>query len=147
MSESPRPSLAARLNARFVALADFVSWGMGTPTNIAFWILAVLVWFVLFAVNPAMEHASFLPPWFTSNAFNFPLNSITTLAELYIGFLVAAAANRSERALMQLLHHMETMLETQETILDQLEKQSQALVTDEEAIERQLGINPKGDPQ
>jgi hypothetical protein len=39
------------------------------------------------------------PPGFTSNGFNFPLNTVTTIAELYIGFLVGASSNRSERNL------------------------------------------------
>ena len=37
--------------------------------------------------------------WFTSTGFNFPLNLVTTVAELYIGFLVGASSNRSERNL------------------------------------------------
>ena len=83
----------------FTRLADKVSFGMGTPQNIAFWIVAVIVWIGLFAVGIMSANTSVLPGWFTSNAFNFPLNTVTTLAELYIGFLVAAAANRSERNL------------------------------------------------
>jgi len=37
--------------------------------------------------------------WGITNSFNFPLNTITTIAELYIGFLVGASSNRSERNL------------------------------------------------
>lgn len=84
----------------FERVADAVSWGMGTPANIAAWVLVVLVWFVLGALDQGLFTGghSFLPAWFTSTGWNFPLNTVTTLAELYIGFLVGAAANRTERA-------------------------------------------------
>ena len=39
------------------------------------------------------------PYGFTSTGYNFPLNLVTTVAELYIGFLVGASSNRSERNL------------------------------------------------
>jgi low affinity Fe/Cu permease len=80
----------------FQRIADKVSYGMGTPTNIIIWILIVAVWI---ALGPYFAHHSFLPAWFTSNGFNFPLNTVTTIAELYIGFLVGASSNRSERNL------------------------------------------------
>jgi hypothetical protein len=83
-------NIMKRLNDRFLKIADFVSFGMGTPTNIIFWVLAVVIWFILGATRSSLFlHGSFLPDWFTSTAWNFPLNTITTLAELYIGFLVA----------------------------------------------------------
>lgn len=98
-----RPSL-------FVRLADAVSFGMGTPANIAAWILAVMVWIALFATGALTERTNLLPAWFTSNAFNFPLNTVTTLAELYIGFLVAAAANRNERANREMIAGIRALL-------------------------------------
>jgi hypothetical protein len=83
----------------FQRVADRVSYGMGTPTNIAIWLVLVVGWVLLFALdhNPKVEHGSFMPAWFTSTGFNFPLNLVTTVAELYIGFLVGASSNRSER--------------------------------------------------
>ncbi len=51
-------------------------------------------------------NATFLPRWFTGTAFNFPLNLVTTVAELYIGFLVGASSNRSERNLEETLGHL-----------------------------------------
>ena len=83
----------------FQRVADYVSAAMGRPTNILVWLALVVGWTLLFAsgaVNPA---GTFLPAWFSSQGFNFPLNLVTTVAELFIGFLVAAAANRSERNL------------------------------------------------
>lgn len=96
-----------KLNERFLKVADAVSFGMGTPTNIFFWILAVFIWFLLGSTRSSwFTDGTFLPSWFTSTAWNFPLNTITTLAELYIGFLVAAATNRAERELRKLIEDM-----------------------------------------
>ena len=79
---------------RFVRAADRVSYAMGTWQNIVVWIILVGAWF---AVGPYVAGHSVLPDWFTSNNFNFPLNTVTTIAELYIGFLVGASTNRTER--------------------------------------------------
>ena len=87
-----RPSL-------FQRVADYVSAAMGRPTNILVWLALVVGWTLLFASGLVNPSGSFLPAWFSSQGFNFPLNLVTTVAELFIGFLVAAAANRSERNL------------------------------------------------
>lgn len=81
---------------------------MGTPGNIIFWLIAVGIWFYF---GPTIAKSSFLPDWFTSNAFNFPLNTVTTLAELYIGFLVGAASNRAERRNKEMIEKQNQMLE------------------------------------
>jgi low affinity Fe/Cu permease len=84
----------------FLKVADYVSAAMGRPTNIIIWIIAVVAWTAVFALGgPHIAGGTWLPAWFTSQGFNFPLNLITTVAELFIGFLVAAASNRSERNL------------------------------------------------
>ena len=83
----------------FDRIADYVSAAMGRPTNIMVWLVLVVGWTLLFAVHVVSANANFLPGWFTGTAFNFPLILVTTVAELFIGFLVAAAANRSERNL------------------------------------------------
>src|ERR1700691_3394430 len=85
----------------FQRIADKVSYGMGTPLNIAIWIVLVLGWTLLFALSSSksIQGGTFLPAWFTSTGYNFPLNLVTTVAELYIGFLVGASSNRSERNL------------------------------------------------
>ena len=69
---------------------------------------------------------NFLPGWFTGTAFNFPLNLFTTVAELFIGFLVAAAANRSERNLELTL---EAIAEQEEKIEDVQAKLSEELAS------------------
>jgi low affinity Fe/Cu permease len=89
----------------FQRVADKVSYAMGTPTNIIIWLLLVGIWICL---GPYFAKHSFLPTWFTSNGFNFPLNTVTTIAELYIGFLVGASANRSERNLERTLAKIST---------------------------------------
>jgi low affinity Fe/Cu permease len=101
----------------FERVADYVSAAMGRPTNIMVWLVLVIAWTALFAsglVNPA---GTFLPGWFTSQGFNFPLNLVTTVAELFIGFLVAAASNRSERNLNRTL----AAIAAQETQIGQVE--------------------------
>src|ERR1700691_6270765 len=90
---------AADKESIFNRIADYVSAAMGRPTNIMIWLVLVGGWTLLFATHIVNANANFLPGWFTGTAFNFPLNLITTVAELFIGFLVAAAANRSERNL------------------------------------------------
>ena len=95
----------------FQRVADKVSYGMGTPLNIAIWIVLVVGWTLLFLLdrNPHVQSGSFMPAWFTSTGYNFPLNLVTTVAELYIGFLVGAASNRSERNLEDTLAQIEKL--------------------------------------
>ena len=95
---TPVPATAGK-ESIFNRIADYVSAAMGRPTNIMIWLVLVVGWTLLFAVHIVSANANFLPTWFTGTAFNFPLNLVTTVAELFIGFLVAAAANRSERNL------------------------------------------------
>src|ERR1700684_1234624 len=90
---------AADKESIFNRIADYVSAAMGRPTNIMIWLVLVVGWTLLFAVHVVSANGNFLPSWFTGTAFNFPLNLVTTVAELFIGFLVAAASNRSERNL------------------------------------------------
>jgi hypothetical protein len=109
----------------FQSVADKVSYGMGTPLNIGIWVILVLAWTLLFAFGGShIASGSFLPRWFTSTGFNFPLNLVTTVAELYIGFLVGASSNRSERNLEATLGR----ISAQDEQIDQVElKLSKAL--------------------
>jgi low affinity Fe/Cu permease len=96
----------------FLKFANWVSEAMGRPTNIAFWFVLVVCWTLIFAVGGShLASGKWLPPWFTSTGYNFPLNLITTVAELFIGFLVAAAANRAQDALTVLLAHIRATVE------------------------------------
>jgi low affinity Fe/Cu permease len=96
----------------FLKFANWVSEAMGRPTNIAFWFVLVVCWTLIFALGgPHLASGTWLPSWFTSTGYNFPLNLITTVAELFIGFLVAAAANRAQDALTVLLAHIRAGVE------------------------------------
>jgi low affinity Fe/Cu permease len=102
-SKAHEKALATRESA-FQRFADWVSDAMGRPTNIAFWAVLITIWTCIFAFGgPHLAGGTWLPAWFTSQGFNFPLNLITTVAELFIGFLVATAANRAQLALTVLL--------------------------------------------
>ena len=94
MPEVPQP--APERESVFEKTADYVSAAMGRPANIIVWLVLVVAWT---ALGPYLAQHPFLPAWSVSTAWNFPLNLITTVAELFIGFLVAAASNRSERNL------------------------------------------------
>jgi low affinity Fe/Cu permease len=84
----------------FEKIADYVSAAMGRPANIIVWLILVLAWTFIFAFGGKhLASGTWMPAWFTSTGFNFPMNLITTVCELFIGFLVAAASNRSERNL------------------------------------------------
>lgn len=103
----------------FQRVADKVSYAMGTPANIGLWLLLVLGWVSLFAFHVVGANSDFLPSWFTGTAFNFPLNLITTVAELFIGFLVGAASNRSERNLENTLQRIEDLERNLAEAIDQ----------------------------
>jgi hypothetical protein len=89
---------------------------MGTPLNIFIWIVLVVGWTLLFALKIVPANGTFLPTWFTSTGYNFPLNLVTTVAELYIGFLVGASSNRSERNLEATLARIDDQEKQIETV-------------------------------
>jgi low affinity Fe/Cu permease len=124
----PTATAAPERLSFFQRIADRVSYAMGTPTNIGVWIVLVVGWTLLFAFGgPSIASGSFLPHWFTSTGFNFPLNLVTTVAELYIGFLVGASSNRSERNL--------------EATLGRLGEQDQQIDDVEQRLAASLGQN------
>jgi low affinity Fe/Cu permease len=73
------------INERFTDLADRVSEIMGR-----WWVTAISLVFVLLwlAIGPFVQFSDSWQLW---------MNSPTTVAELFIGFLIAAATNRVER--------------------------------------------------
>jgi low affinity Fe/Cu permease len=116
-TDSTQQSSLERPPNLFLRFANWVSEAMGRPTNIAFWFVAVVVWTLIFALGgPHLASGTWLPAWFTSTGYDFPLNLITTVAELFIGFLVAAAANRAQDALTVLLAHIRATVERDSTI-------------------------------
>ena len=107
-----QPTEIEKPPGRFLRFANWVSEAMGKPSNIAFWFVLVVFWTLIFALGgPHLASGTWLPGWFTSTGYNFPLNLITTVAELFIGFLVAAAANRAQDALTVLLAHIRAGVE------------------------------------
>ena len=122
-SKAHQKALAPRESA-FQRFADWVSDAMGRPINIAFWAVLITIWTCIFAFGgPHLAGGTWLPAWFTSQGFNFPLNLITTVAELFIGFLVATAANRAQLALTVLL----TKIQTETDEIDALVKENTEL--------------------
>ena len=109
----------------FQRVADWTSAAMGRPVNIMIWLVAVIAWTLTFALGGShIASGDWLPAWFTSQGFNFPLNLVTTVAELSIGFLVGAASNRSERNLEATLGRIEQL----ERSMDEQAKTSLALL-------------------
>lgn len=102
-------------------ITDWISFAQGTPVNLTFWLIAVGAWI---GFGPELAHASFIPQWAYSNTWNFPLNTGTSCMELFIGFLVAASTNRSER---HLEHTLDGITAQEQRITDVEEKLSEAL--------------------
>ncbi len=115
----PPADLIQRRDSFFQRITDAISFGQGTPGNILGWAAAVIAWTVLFAVGGRyIDSGDWLPRWFTSLGYNFPLNLVTTVAELFIGFLVAAATNRAEKALLKIIDGIaETIQKTSRIIV------------------------------
>jgi low affinity Fe/Cu permease len=121
----------------FQRAADKVSYAMGTPLNIGIWIVIVVGWTLLFALHIVNARGTFLPTWFTSTGYNFPLNLVTTVAELYIGFLVGASSNRSERNLEATLARIiaqDAQISSVEAKLSDALKQNMLLTTEIHAL-------------
>jgi low affinity Fe/Cu permease len=125
---------AVKRPTAFDRFADWVSEAMGRPLNIAFWFVLIVAWTLIFALGgPKLSSGTWLPTWFTSQGFNFPLNLITTVAELFIGFLVATAANRAQNALTALLDKIdlqEEQIEATETNIVTLIKENTDLTSE-----------------
>jgi low affinity Fe/Cu permease len=119
----------------FQKAADWTSAAMGRPANIVIWLVAVIAWTLTFAIGGShISSGDWLPAWFTSQGFNFPLNLVTTVAELFIGFLVGAASNRSERNLEVTLGRIEQL----EQSVDEQAKTSLALLRSNTDLIKQM---------
>jgi low affinity Fe/Cu permease len=132
----------SKLNDKFLSVADWVSEAMGRPGNILGWAVLVVIWTCIFAFGgPRLASGSFLPAWFTSEGFNFPLNLITTVAELFIGFLVAAATNRAQNALTDILNYIKSAIDNDLAAtkqLDELEEKVVKLIEENTDLTKQV---------
>jgi low affinity Fe/Cu permease len=133
---------AVKRPTAFDRFADWVSEAMGRPLNIAFWFVLIAAWTLIFALGgPSLSSGTWLPSWFTSQGYNFPLNLITTVAELFIGFLVATAANRAQNALTALLDRIdmqEQQIEVTEANIETLIKENTDLTNEIHALTSQV---------
>jgi low affinity Fe/Cu permease len=128
----------------FLKFANWVSEVMGEPPNIIFWFVIVVIWTCIFAFGgPKLSSGSWLPAWFTSQGFNFPLNLVTTVAELFIGFLVAAAANRSQNALTTLILHIKQALDNDVALEQHIIANDNSVDHQLQVIAKHLNIDPK----
>jgi low affinity Fe/Cu permease len=136
---------AVKSPTAFDRFADWVSEAMGRPLNIAFWFVLVVAWTLVFALGGhRLSSGSWLPAWFTSQGYNFPLNLITTVAELFIGFLVATAANRAQNALTALLDKIdmqEAQIETTEANIVALIQQNTDITSEIHTLTTQVAKN------
>jgi uncharacterized membrane protein len=92
------------LDERFTHTADKVSEALGSWWFSFLSLLLLIAW----TLYGALVLGTQIHDWFTSQAWNFPLNTITTVGEWFITALVAAAANRVERRHNQLLREIKT---------------------------------------
>jgi low affinity Fe/Cu permease len=136
---------AVKRPTAFDRFADWVSEAMGRPLNIAFWFVLVVAWTLIFALGGhKLSSGSWLPVWFTSQGYNFPLNLITTVAELFIGFLVATAANRAQNALTDLLDKIdvqEQQIEATEANIVSLIQENTELTSEIHTLTTQVAKN------
>jgi uncharacterized membrane protein YhdT len=103
-----------------------------------------MIWTCIFAFGgPHLAGGTWLPKWFTSQGFNFPLNLITTVAELFIGFLVAAAANRAQDALTTLILHIKQALDNDVALESQIIANDNHIDRQLQVIAKHLNIDPK----
>lgn len=133
---------AVKRPTAFDRFADWVSEAMGRPLNIAFWFVLIVAWTLIFALGGhKLSSGGWLPSWFTSQGYNFPLNLITTVAELFIGFLVATAANRAQNALTALLDKIdmqETQIEATEANIVRLIQENSEIISDIHTLTTQV---------
>jgi uncharacterized membrane protein len=102
------------INDRFTEVADRVTTAVGQ-----WWFtvlsLALLVAWVAYGVVVIRQVTA---DWFTSQQWNFPLNTITTVGEWFMEGLVLAAANRVERRNRALQQHSKALEERIDAVVE-----------------------------
>ena len=128
------------LDERFTALADKVSIYMGVWQTTVVALIFLLIWISLGA------------PMNWSDTWQLMANTPTTWLELFIGFLLAAAANRSQRQLEKILKHLTATVQRDErleqrliNLLHENTELTKAVHTlTQEIHQRTIGGNSKG---
>lgn len=107
---------ASKLDETFTLISEKVAEIQTTWWNCALWAIVLLIWT---AMGPrlALLH---LPAWFISPGFNFPLNTLTTVMELFLAFLVGANTNRTSKILEAHICRMERHIENMEAYMRQI---------------------------
>lgn len=119
------------LNERFTDLADIISEGMGKWWVSMIAALLIILWtlYCMFTQGTG---------WWYGLFYNMPLNLCTTIAELFIGFLIAAAANRVERRHDQLLYEIKARASADLHVTAEDAETNKAAKEDIEAIKHEL---------
>lgn len=117
-----------KLNERFTDIADKISEGMGYWWVFLLSVIAVAVW--LFSG----------PVFHFSDTWQLIINTPTTILEMWIGFLLAAAANRSEKRTKDIL---ELIKENQKQELEQLQNDHKILLEEYEILKKENQILKK----
>ncbi len=111
------------LNKRFTSIADAVSEALGKWWFSILSLIALAIW-ILYGIYGIGGNG-----WFTSNSWNFPLNTLTTVGEWFIGALVAAAANRVEsrnkvlqESQVLILKHIESLADSENEEIKRMEE-------------------------
>lgn len=121
-----RRRLVGRVDDLFTRFADQVSEQVGK------WWFSVVSLVILSAwtLYGALVIGPQVADWFSSPQWNFPLNTITTVGEWFLGAFIAAAANRVERrnremqqAHTQLLNDIRRWVEREEREIEALAEQ------------------------
>ena len=113
--------MSKSLNERFTDLADIISEGMGR-----WWVSVVsailIIGWTIYCIGTQG------PGWWYGTFYNLPLNLVTTVIELFVGFLIAAAANRVEKRNKELqetqiaiLTHIEQLTNSDDKKIKQIE--------------------------
>lgn len=77
------------IDERFTEIADTVTETIGKWYFTVISLVLLIGWIAYGIIA--------IPGWFTSNAWNFPINSVSTITEFFFELWILAAANRVER--------------------------------------------------
>jgi hypothetical protein len=123
MNPQPNDQPKKSFDERFTDVADVVSEGMGRWWVSIVSAILIIGWTVYCMVTQG-------PGWWYGTFYNLPLNLVTTVAELFIGFLIAAAANRVEKrngdlqgVQVAILKHVERLVADGDVELRELEEE------------------------